>query len=114
MNCFACSSRLTTDMEINEDDRSECRSPVSSANSSGDGARRTSTRGRSVSKAGPSAPAANAAATTFTYQELAYATENFKPELLLGEGENGRIYKGCLQNTRQVVAVKQLNRENGE
>ncbi|RZC82524.1 hypothetical protein C5167_045303, partial [Papaver somniferum] len=79
MNCFACSSRLTTDMEINEDDRSECRSPVSSANSSGDGARRTSTRGRSVSKAGPSAPAANAAATTFTYQELAYATENFKP-----------------------------------
>ncbi|KAI3941278.1 hypothetical protein MKW92_030091 [Papaver armeniacum] len=113
MNCFACSSRLTTDMEVNEDDRSDFGSRGSSANSNGDGAKRTSTRDRSGSKAGPSAPAANAAAKTFTYQELAYATENFKPEFLLGEGENGRIYKGHLQNTRQVVAVKQLKRENG-
>ncbi|MCL7030675.1 hypothetical protein MKW94_022973 [Papaver nudicaule] len=114
MNCFACSSRFPVDMDVREDDRSECRSRSSSGNSNSDGAKRTSTRDRFVSKAGPSsAPAANVAATTFAYQELADATDNFKPEFLLGEGENGRIYNGRLQSTGQVVAVKQLNRENG-
>ncbi|KAK9053538.1 hypothetical protein SSX86_024612 [Deinandra increscens subsp. villosa] len=60
----------------------------------------------------------NLAAKTFTFKELAVATKNFKEECLLGEGGFGRVYKGKLEKTGQVVAVKQLNRAgrqgNGE
>ncbi|GJS65891.1 serine/threonine-protein kinase PBL27 [Tanacetum coccineum] len=54
--------------------------------------------------------AANIAAQTFTFRELAAATKNFRPESLLGEGGFGRVYKGRLESTGQVVAVKQLDR----
>ncbi|RZC55526.1 hypothetical protein C5167_014374 [Papaver somniferum] len=60
-----------------------------------------------VPKDGPSAPIA---AQTFTFRELAAATKNFRPESLLGEGGFGRVYKGRLESTGQVVAVKQLDR----
>ncbi|XP_071702728.1 serine/threonine-protein kinase PBL27-like [Rutidosis leptorrhynchoides] len=53
---------------------------------------------------------ANIAAQTFTFRELAAATKNFRPECLLGEGGFGRVYKGRLESTGQVVAVKQLDR----
>ncbi|PIN00592.1 Serine/threonine protein kinase [Handroanthus impetiginosus] len=49
-------------------------------------------------------------AEIFTFRELANATENFNPELLVGEGGFGRVYKGYLKKTNQVVAVKQLDR----
>ncbi|KAL5701353.1 Serine/threonine-protein kinase pbl27 [Ranunculus cassubicifolius] len=49
-------------------------------------------------------------AHTFTFQELAAITNNFRPENLLGEGGFGRVYKGQLESTGQVVAVKQLDR----
>lgn len=52
----------------------------------------------------------NIAAQTFTFRELASATKNFRPECLLGEGGFGRVYKGRLESTGQVVAVKQLDR----
>ncbi|KAE9599003.1 putative protein kinase RLK-Pelle-RLCK-VIIa-1 family [Lupinus albus] len=55
-------------------------------------------------------PTAHIAAQTFTFRELAVATKNFRPECLLGEGGFGRVYKGRLENTGQVVAVKQLDR----
>ncbi|XP_058209202.1 serine/threonine-protein kinase PBL27-like [Rhododendron vialii] len=55
-------------------------------------------------------PTANIAAQTFTFRELATATKNFRPECLLGEGGFGRVYKGRLESTAQVVAVKQLDR----
>ncbi|XP_057866533.2 probable serine/threonine-protein kinase PBL7 isoform X2 [Cryptomeria japonica] len=38
------------------------------------------------------------------------ATKNFRPDYLLGEGGFGRVYKGLLESTGQVVAVKQLDR----
>lgn len=53
---------------------------------------------------------AHIAAQTFTFRELAAATKNFRPECLLGEGGFGRVYKGKLESTGQVVAVKQLDR----
>lgn len=53
---------------------------------------------------------ANIAAQTFTFRELAAATKNFRPECLLGEGGFGRVYKGRLESTGQLVAVKQLDR----
>ncbi|OIW13943.1 hypothetical protein TanjilG_09294 [Lupinus angustifolius] len=55
-------------------------------------------------------PTAHIAAQTFTFRELAVATKNFRPECLLGEGGFGRVYKGRLESTGQVVAVKQLDR----
>ncbi|CAI9774420.1 unnamed protein product [Fraxinus pennsylvanica] len=50
------------------------------------------------------------AALTFTYKELAQATKNFRPKCMLGEGGFGRVYKGYLEKTGQIVAVKQLDR----
>ncbi|KAJ8899275.1 hypothetical protein K2173_018249 [Erythroxylum novogranatense] len=52
----------------------------------------------------------NIAAQTFTFRELATATRNFRHECLIGEGGFGRVYKGKLEKTGQVVAVKQLDR----
>lgn len=45
----------------------------------------------------------NIAAQTFTFRELASATKNFRQEYLLGEGGFGRVYKGRLDKTDQVV-----------
>ncbi|XP_075493469.1 putative serine/threonine-protein kinase PBL7 [Primulina tabacum] len=45
----------------------------------------------------------------FSYRELATATNNFRQESLLGEGGFGPVYKGKIETTGQVVAVKQLN-----
>ncbi|KAH6770363.1 Protein kinase superfamily protein [Perilla frutescens var. hirtella] len=50
------------------------------------------------------------AATTFTFHELANATNNFRADCLLGEGGFGRLYKGRLKITNQIVAIKQLDR----
>ncbi|CAA7042434.1 unnamed protein product [Microthlaspi erraticum] len=47
---------------------------------------------------------------TFNFRELATATKNFRQETLLGEGGFGRVYKGTLQSTGQLVAVKQLDK----
>ncbi|KAE8659307.1 Serine/threonine-protein kinase PBS1 [Hibiscus syriacus] len=52
----------------------------------------------------------NIKAQTFSFRELAMATKNFRRECLLGEGGFGRVYKGKLEKTGQVVAVKQLDR----
>ncbi|KAF3452414.1 hypothetical protein FNV43_RR02847 [Rhamnella rubrinervis] len=47
---------------------------------------------------------------SFTFRELANATKNFRQECLLGEGGFGRVYRGTLPGSGQVVAVKQLDR----
>ncbi|KAL1200413.1 putative serine/threonine-protein kinase PBL24 [Cardamine amara subsp. amara] len=41
---------------------------------------------------------------------LATATNSFRKEFLIGEGGFGRVYKGKLEKTGQVVAVKQFDR----
>uniref|UniRef100_A0A7N0UXR2 non-specific serine/threonine protein kinase n=1 Tax=Kalanchoe fedtschenkoi TaxID=63787 RepID=A0A7N0UXR2_KALFE len=55
-------------------------------------------------------PEGQISAHVFTFRELAAATKNFRPESFLGEGGFGRVYKGRLETTGQVVAVKQLDR----
>ncbi|KAK1409530.1 hypothetical protein QVD17_36056 [Tagetes erecta] len=50
------------------------------------------------------------AAHTFTFRELAAAAKNFRADYLLGEGGFGRVYRGRLESTNQVVAIKQLDR----
>ncbi|XP_074332536.1 putative serine/threonine-protein kinase PBL25 [Apium graveolens] len=52
----------------------------------------------------------NFSAQSFSFRELATATRNFRQECLLGEGGFGRVYKGTIERTGQVVAVKQLDR----
>ncbi|EOA18105.1 hypothetical protein CARUB_v10006563mg [Capsella rubella] len=49
----------------------------------------------------------NIEAECFTFRELA---TSFRQEFLTGEGGFGRVYKGKLEKTGQVVAVKQLDR----
>ncbi|CAH1419743.1 unnamed protein product [Lactuca virosa] len=55
-------------------------------------------------------PYGQIAAQTFTFRELAAATSNFSPDCFLGEGGFGHVYRGRLQGSGQVVAVKQLDR----
>ncbi|KAK7258582.1 hypothetical protein RIF29_24163 [Crotalaria pallida] len=52
----------------------------------------------------------NIQAHNFTFRELATATKNFRQECLMGEGGFGRVYKGTIPASGQVVAVKQLDR----
>ncbi|KAG5075790.1 hypothetical protein AAZX31_20G206600 [Glycine max] len=53
---------------------------------------------------------ANIQAQAFSFRELATATKNFRQECLLDEGGFGRIYRGIIPATGQLVAVKQLDR----
>ncbi|XP_060170216.1 probable serine/threonine-protein kinase PBL7 [Lycium barbarum] len=48
-------------------------------------------------------------ARAFKFDELVAATENFKAAYFLGEGGFGKVYKGRLADTGQVVAIKKLN-----
>ncbi|XP_020222722.1 probable serine/threonine-protein kinase PBL23 [Cajanus cajan] len=52
----------------------------------------------------------NITSKVFSYRELCVATQNFHPSNMIGEGGFGRVYKGHLKATNQVVAVKQLDR----
>ncbi|PIN15123.1 Serine/threonine protein kinase [Handroanthus impetiginosus] len=54
----------------------------------------------------------NSRARKFTFAELVAATENFKAEYFLGEGGFGKVYKGHLKDTDEIVAIKQLD-QNG-
>lgn len=49
-------------------------------------------------------------ARTFTYAQLQAATDNFNSDNFLGEGGFGKVYKGKLEDTGQIVAIKKLDR----
>lgn len=51
--------------------------------------------------------------STFTYEELAMATDNFSPANLLGQGGFGYVHKGVLPNGKRV-AIKQLKAGSGQ
>ncbi|KAK0597846.1 hypothetical protein LWI29_029151 [Acer saccharum] len=51
--------------------------------------------------------------STFTYEELKIATDNFSEANLLGQGGFGYVHKGVLSNGK-VVAIKKLKAESGQ
>ncbi|XP_043726181.1 serine/threonine-protein kinase PBS1-like [Telopea speciosissima] len=118
MGCFSCFDSKEEE-ELNPrkegDDKQESQATVNSNVSRlSSGADRLKSRNNtelrresSGLKDGPDVPIG---AHTFSFRELAAVTKNFRPESLLGEGGFGRVYKGRLESTGQVVAVKQLDR----
>lgn len=57
----------------------------------------------------------------FSFAELKIATRNFRPDILLGEGGFGKVYKGWLDEkapgrigSGTVIAVKRLNSESSQ
>ncbi|KAH6755458.1 Protein kinase superfamily protein [Perilla frutescens var. hirtella] len=118
MGCFPCfDSREEEKLNPNKerDDHKEVQtampSNLSKLSSGGDRLKTRSNVGLGPKReaSGLNLPDSQIAAQTFTFRELAAATNNFRPESFLGEGGFGRVYKGRLSNG-QVVAVKQLDR----
>lgn len=119
MGCFPCfdskeEEKLNPVKQI--DDQKQSQQPTLTSNLAKlpSGADRLRSRSNGGSKRElvlpKDAPGVHIAAQTFTFRELAAATKNFRPECFLGEGGFGRVYKGRLESTGQVVAVKQLDR----
>ncbi|KAL8525555.1 hypothetical protein ACS0TY_014971 [Phlomoides rotata] len=52
----------------------------------------------------------NIKAKRFAFADMIAATENFKEENFIGEGGFGKVYKGRLRDTGEIVAIKQLDR----
>lgn len=119
MGCFPCfdsreEEKLNPDK--GRDDRRESpqmvASNISRLSSGADRLKARNSTGLKKESSGPKdVPDGHIAAQTFTFRELAVATKNFQPESFIGEGGFGRVYKGRLESTGQVVAVKQLDRE---
>nr|XP_017217746.1 PREDICTED: serine/threonine-protein kinase CDL1 isoform X1 [Daucus carota subsp. sativus] len=86
MNCFPCFSSNDSDEQDQE------KVPVAQAG------------------APSSSDNADIAAHAFTFREMATATKNFRQECVLFDDGFGRVFKGTLKSTGQVVAVKQLDR----
>ncbi|CAL4960979.1 unnamed protein product [Urochloa decumbens] len=53
----------------------------------------------------------NMPSRALTFRQLTAATDGFSERNLLGEGGFGRVYKGRLEDTKEVIAVKQLDRD---
>lgn len=66
-----------------------------------------SRRTLSVQKDGPGA---QNKAQIFTYRQLATATKDFRKESFIGQGGFGAVFKGQLESSGLVVAVKQLDK----
>ncbi|GMJ09909.1 avrPphB susceptible 1 [Hibiscus trionum] len=119
MGCFSCfDSREEKLNPENENDDPKQGQPtvslssnISRLSSGGDRLKSRSNGGSKRELPSPrDGPGVQIAAQTFSFRELAAATKNFRPESFLGEGGFGRVYKGRLESTGQVVAVKQLDR----
>ncbi|KAJ4877031.1 Protein kinase superfamily protein [Raphanus sativus] len=101
MSCFSCFSSKSL-----ENEGSSMPAPYRQPGSPNNQRERT----RQVVANNAASQSNNIEAQGFSFRELATATNNFRLENLIGEGGFGRVYKGKLDKTGQVVAVKQLDR----
>ncbi|RAL40289.1 unnamed protein product [Cuscuta campestris] len=102
MGCFRRSNKKAKQQQIkNSDYQIPSTLDKQKVNSTSDEKKEASKKG-----GGPG----HIAAHTFTFRELATATKNFRADCLLGEGGFGRVYRGKLESTNQIVAIKQLDR----
>ncbi|CAO2829013.1 unnamed protein product [Amaranthus hypochondriacus] len=116
MGCFSCfeskeEERLNPNLGEKDDHKDTHPSSNSNISKLSSGADRMKTRNNVGPRRETSVPkdVPDTNAQTFTFNELAVATKNFRDECFLGEGGFGSVYKGQLE-TGQVVAVKQLDR----
>ncbi|KAL8517851.1 hypothetical protein ACS0TY_009239 [Phlomoides rotata] len=107
MNCFPC---FQNKQESNAEEEKKTDLPIAqpkefppAVNPPG---RNDSTR----SDCRNAAETENNTVKSFTLRELATATKNFRQETLLGEGGFGKVFKGTIGATGQIVAVRQLDR----
>ncbi|KAI4343427.1 hypothetical protein L6164_010775 [Bauhinia variegata] len=118
MGCFSCfdskeDEKLNPQQETDDRKQGHPMVPpnISRLPSGADKLRSRSNGGSKMELPAPKdGPGVQIAAQTFTFRELAAATKNFRPESFLGEGGFGGVYKGRLESTGQIVAVKQLDR----
>ncbi|XP_019190072.1 PREDICTED: serine/threonine-protein kinase CDL1 isoform X2 [Ipomoea nil] len=97
MGCFYCIRPSSKDVRDYDEDMVR-----GSANASG--RRGGSLRGKTVEGSAHKGKVAR----SFTFKELATATQNFRQSNLLGEGGFGSVFKGRLDSDL-IVAVKRLN-----
>ncbi|KAI3694142.1 hypothetical protein L1987_77103 [Smallanthus sonchifolius] len=113
MGCFSCFD--SREVEKSNPQKADRPQPHPSAPSNisrlPSGADRVKSRNNvSLRKESSDGSQSQIAAHTFTFRELAAATSNFSPDCFLGEGGFGHVYRGRLQSSGQIVAVKQLDR----
>ncbi|CAA7389521.1 unnamed protein product [Spirodela intermedia] len=110
MGCFPCSGKSSEKQEKKRGDQAKA-AQEKLGSAAAVGLKRDGPLNRSDRKEAPrSGESEHIAAQTFTFRELAAATKNFRADCLLGEGGFGRVYKGRLESTSQIVAIKQLDR----
>ncbi|KAL0324863.1 UNVERIFIED_CONTAM: putative serine/threonine-protein kinase PBL21 [Sesamum radiatum] len=110
MGCFSCMNPRRKDVRDYDEDMAP-----RSINSSVGGKRKAngnaSANGKNVRAKGKESNSQKGnVARSFTFKELAMATQNFRDANLIGEGGFGSVFKGRLESGL-VVAVKQLNLE---
>ncbi|KAL4581962.1 hypothetical protein LXL04_006496 [Taraxacum kok-saghyz] len=50
----------------------------------------------------------------FSLQEMKDATREFHEEAIIGNGGFGKVYKGCIDNGKTIVAIKRLNSSSSQ
>ncbi|XP_023520416.1 probable serine/threonine-protein kinase PBL23 [Cucurbita pepo subsp. pepo] len=111
MNCFQCCmseekvKRKSSKKSVKEHQEPKALSSFANISFKSDNSRR-----RYITEEIKKLGKGNISAQIFSFGELSTATNNFSQDNLLGEGGFGRVYKGILEGTNQVTAVKQLDR----
>ncbi|KAK1379218.1 putative serine/threonine-protein kinase PBL25 [Heracleum sosnowskyi] len=96
MNCFPC---FSSDKSNSEEEDEEKQLPVAQPKEAGP----------------PLLPSqipdkGDIAAKAYTFREMAIATKNFRQECLIFDDGFGKVFKGTLKPSGEVVAIKQLDR----
>ncbi|KDP23311.1 hypothetical protein JCGZ_23144 [Jatropha curcas] len=107
MNCFSCFQSQKSKKSFSKREHGSPSSPREATDS-----KSPENKKQKPGEEGeePNVDNENIAAQAFNFREICTATKNFRQECLLGEGGFGRVFKGTLASTGQVVAVKQLDR----